>query len=202
MLICLHLHALCFMPSFMIRSTSLHASMLRSIFLMCGLARSTCFYVCLHVYFSFLHVSCFMPYFPMFFFLFCSMAMWGLHAHMFASMLLTPSVLRSICLDVRSHAHMLDIMSMVMPCLDLQVCMHFLRSYAYIYAFTCLYAWICVLPCFHAYIHMLRRTCLHAYFYAYMCRSMCLHACFLAFMFYMFYATFHVLVHSMPCLCA
>ena len=42
----------------------------------------------------------------------------------------------------------------------------------------CLYAWIFVLPCFFAYIHMLRCTftCLHAYFNAYMCRSVCLHA--------------------------
>ena len=45
---------------------------------------------------------------------------------------------------------MLDIMSSAMPCLDLHVCMHILCSYA----FTCLYAWICVLPCFYAYIHM------------------------------------------------
>ena len=66
------------------------------------------------------------------------------------------------------HAHMLDIMSPAMPCLDLHVCMHILCSYAYVYALTCLYAWICVLPCFYAYVHILRCTftCLHAYFHA------------------------------------
>ena len=55
------------------------------------------------------------------------------------------------------------------PCvwLDPYVSMHVLCSYAYVHAFTCLYAWFCVLPCFHAYIHMLRCTftCLHAYFH-------------------------------------
>ena len=51
-------------------------------------------------------------------------------------------------------------MSMVMPYLDLHVCMHVLCSYAYVYAFICLYAWICDLPCFYAHIHMLD---LHAY---------------------------------------
>ena len=87
-------------------------------------------------------------------------------------------------------------------CLDIHVCMHVLCSYAYVYAFTCLQAWIRVLPYFYAYIHMLRCTftCLNAYFHAYMCRLVCLHAqidvlC-------MLYAIFHMLVHSMPCLCA
>ena len=58
------------------------------------------------------------------------------------------------------------------------LCMHVLCSYAYVYAFTCLHAWICVLLCFYAYIHMLRCTfpCPHAYFHAYMCRLVCLHA--------------------------
>ena len=64
------------------------------------------------------------------------------------------------CLDL--HAHMLDIVSLAMPCLDLYICMRVLCFYAYVYAFTCLYAWICVLPCFYAYIHMLRCT-LHAF---------------------------------------
>ena len=60
------------------------------------------------------------------------------------------------CLDL--HAHMLDIMSMVIPCLDLHVCMHFLCSYAYAYVFTCLYdvvgyallGSICLCVYFHA----------------------------------------------------
>ena len=48
-----------------------------------------------------------MPFFLMFCSPFCFMLMLGL------------------------HAHMLDIMSMVMSCLDLHVCMHVLCSYAY-----------------------------------------------------------------------
>ena len=87
------------------------------------------------------------------------------------------------------QARMLDIMSMVMPYLDLHICMHVLCSYACVYAFVSLYAWIYVLPCFYAYIHMLRST------------FTCLHACFLAYMFYMLYTIFHVPMHSMPCLC-
>ena len=47
------------------------------------LARSTCFYACLHVYLSFLHASCFRPCFPMLCSSFCSMLMLRLHAHMF-----------------------------------------------------------------------------------------------------------------------
>ena len=76
---------------------------------------------------------------------------------------LLPCFLPHLCLDL--HVHMLDIMSMVMPCLDLHVCMHVLCSYAYVYAFICLHARICYLPCFYAYIHMLRRTCLFPYLY-------------------------------------
>ena len=168
MLICLGLHPYMLYATlsklrsslsfvFDVRSACFHVSyhvfMPRSIFPMCCLARSTCFYARLHVYLSFLHALCFMLY-VMFrsFFLMC----W--------------------CFDL--HAHMLDIMSMVMPCLDPHVCMHVLCSYAYVYAFKCLYAWICVLPWFYAYIHMLRCTftCPHAYFHAYMCRSVWLHA--------------------------
>ena len=54
-----------------------------------------------------LHAQGFMPFFLMFCSPFCFMLMLGL------------------------HAHMLDIMSMVMSCLDLHVCMHVLCSYAY-----------------------------------------------------------------------
>ena len=166
MLICLDLHVFMlydmlsmlrssFFHVFDVRSTCFHVSyhvfVPRSIFPMCCLARSTCFYACFHIYLSFLHV--FMLYaMSRSFFLMCR------------------------CLDL--HTHMLDIMSMVMPCLDLHVCIHVLCSYAYVYAFIFLYAWICVLPCFYTYIHMLRCTftCLHAYFHAYMCRLVCLHA--------------------------
>ena len=99
-------------------------------------------------------------------------------------------------------AHMLNIMSMVMPCLDLHVCMHVLCSHTHVYAFTCLYALVWVLPCLCVQIYMLKyiSTCLHAYFHAYMCRSRCLHT--QIDVLYMPYAIFHVLVHFMPCLCA
>ena len=67
---------------------------------------------------------------------------------------------------------------------------------------TCLYAWVCVLPCLYAYIHMLRCTftCLHAYLHGYMRRSVYLHAQINAF--YMLYAISHMLACFMPCLCA
>ena len=52
---------------------------------------------------------------------------------------------------------------------------------------------------FHA---LLRSTCLHACFYAYMSRSMFSHAWVLGSMLCLLYAMFHVLVLSMPCLCA
>ena len=132
---------------FDVRSTNFHVSyhvfVPRSLFLMCCLARSTCFYTCLHVYLSFLHALCFMLY------------------AMFRSFFLM-----GWCLDL--HVHMLDIMSMFMPCLDLHACMHVLCSYAYVYDFRCLHAWICILLCFYAYIHMLKCTFPfpHAYFHA------------------------------------
>ena len=108
------------------------------------------FHACLYFICLDLHALYFMPCFPIFCAFFCSMLMLGL------------------------HAHMLDIMSMVMPCLDLHVCMHVLCSYAYVYAFTCLYAWVYVLPCLYVYIYMLR--CISTCFHACMCRSVCLHA--------------------------
>ena len=125
-----------------------------------------CLFTCLFVF-----PTCFMLYvvFSYVLFHFCSMLILGI------------------------HVYILDTMSMVMPYLDPHVCMHDLCSYAY--AFICLYAWICVLPCFYAYTHMLRCTfpCLHAYFHAYVSRSMLSHACVLG---SMFSACF------MPCLCA
>ena len=115
-----------------------------------------------------------MPCFPLFRSFFCSMLMLGL------------------------HAHMLDIMSMVMSCLDLHVCMHVLCSYAYIQVFTCLYTWIHVLPCLcarflYVYMHVSMPICLYLCFHMLVCLDLCL---------YMLYAIFHVLVCSMPCLCA
>ena len=72
------------------------------------------------------------------------------------------------------HAHMLDIMSMVMSCLDLHVCMHVLWSYPWIRVFTCLYAWIHVLPCLcakflHVYMYVAMPICLDLCFHMPMC---------------------------------
>ena len=187
--ICLDLHALSFMPCFlcldllssmfsMFRSTCFHVSyhvfVPRSIFPMCFLARSTCFYACLHVYLSFLHALCFMPCFPMLRSSFCSMLMLGLHAHM-----------------------------LVWCC---WLCP------AWIYVF------MCVFPCYmvkslspHAY--MLGFMFFHVYvlgLYMLMCMFLCLlvltyvFTCLYAsiYLLYMLYTIFHVLVCSMPCLCA
>ena len=76
------------------------------------------------------------------------------------------------------HAHMLDIMSMVMSCLDLHVCMHILCFYAYIRVFTCLYAWIHVLPCLrtsflHVHLNVFMLICLDLCFHMPMCLDLC-----------------------------
>ena len=72
------------------------------------------------------------------------------------------------------HAYMLDVMSIVMSCLDLHVCMHVLCSYAHIRVFTCLYAWIHVLPCpcakfLHVYMYVPMPICLDLCFHMLMC---------------------------------
>ena len=106
-----------------------------------------CLFTCLFVF-----PTCFMLYaiFSYVLFLFCSMLMLGL------------------------HAHILDIMSMVMPCLDPHVCMHDLCSYAYVYAFICMHAWICVLPCLcakflHVYVYVSMPICLDLCFHMPIC---------------------------------
>ena len=81
-------------------------------------------------------------------------------------------------LTLELHAHMLDIMSMVMSCLDLYVCIHVLRSYAYIPVFTCLYAWIHVLPCLcakflYVYMHVSMPICLCLCFHMLVCLDLC-----------------------------
>ena len=97
----------------------------------------------------------------MFFFCF------DLHVLCFISCFRCLDILFPMCWCLGLHAHMLDIMAPAMPCLDLHVCMRVLCSYAYVYAFTCLYAWICVLPCF-----MLTHTCLDVLLHTYMHISM------------------------------
>ena len=76
------------------------------------------------------------------------------------------------------HAHMLDIMSMVMSCLDLHVCMHVLCPYTYIQVFTCLYAWIHVLPCLcakflHVYMYFPMPICLDLCCHMLVCLDLC-----------------------------
>ena len=90
-----------------------------------------------------------MPCFSMFYSSFCSMLMLGL------------------------HARMLDIMSMVMPCLDLCVlCIYFHA----IWLDPCLHMLICLDSC-PSMSMCLIAMCLHACFYAYMSMSMLPHAC-------------------------
>ena len=89
--------------------------------------------------------------------------------------------------DVRvtcSHACM---MLLAMPCSDLCVDVCIFMLYGQILIFTCLYAWIQVLPCLcarlvHVDVYVSMPTCL----------DLCFH---------MLYTIFHVLVRSMPCLC-
>ena len=102
-----------------------------------------------------------MPCFSMFCSSFCSVLMLGL------------------------HTHMLDIMSMVMSCLDLRVCMHVLCSYAYIRVFTCLYTWIHVLPCLcakflYVYMHVFVPICLYLCFHMLVCLDL-FSTCFMLF---------------------
>ena len=107
------------------------------------------------------------------------------HVHMFRSTCLGFYAMFFLCfvplllyVNVRvtcSHAwyHV-----MVMPCLDLHVCMHALCSYAYIRVFTCLDAWIHVLPCLcakflYVYMHVSRPICLCLCFHMLVCLDLC-----------------------------
>ena len=93
-------------------------------------------HACAQIYGSLCLLLCFMPCVPMFYAFFCSRLMLGL------------------------HARMLDIMSMVMPCLDLCVlCIYFHT----IWLDPCLHMLICLDPC--SFMSMcLGSTCLHACF--------------------------------------
>ena len=82
-------------------------------------------------------------------------------------------------LMLRLHARMLDIMSMVMPCLDLCVlCVYFHA----IWLDPCLHMLIC-LDSWSSMIMCQVSTRLHACFHAYVSRSMLSHACVLGSMF-------------------
>ena len=72
-----------------------------------------------------------------------------------------------MCWCLGLHAHILDIMSLAIPCLDLHVCMHVLFSYAYVYAFI-----VCMLGFVFFHAFMLTSTCLDVHSHAYMHISM------------------------------
>ena len=106
-------------------------------------------------------------------FLFCSMLMLGL------------------------HAHIPNIMSMVMPYLDPHVCMHVLCSYAYVYGFICFMLGFLFFHTFtltptcldihsHAYMHMSMPICLDLCCHMLVCLDLC---------------SPHALCH-LPCACA
>ena len=139
------------------------------------LCHVSCLDLCSHMFICLdLHAQRFVPYFSTFCSFFCSMLMLGL------------------------HVHMLDIMSMVMSCLDLHVCMHVQCSYGQILVFTCLYAWIHVLPCLcakflHVYMYVSIPICLDLCFHMSICLDLCsLHV----------FCYIPVLVCSMSCLYA
>ena len=82
-----------------------------------------------------------------------------------------------------------------------------LHAHMLVWCFWLCLAWIYVfMPIFPC--HMVRSLSSHActlgfvFFHAFTLTFTCLRICFLAYMFQMFYATFPVLVRSMPCLCA
>ena len=103
-----------------------------------------------------------MSCFPMFRLSFCFMLLLGLYAHM-----------------------------LVMPCLDLCVHMFISVLYVQIFVFTCLYAWIHVLPCLCAkFLHVYTHVAMP------MPRSMFSNACVLGSMF------FTCFILSFMCLCA
>ena len=150
----------------MFRSTCFHVSyhvfVPRSIFPMCCLARSTCFYalymsICLSYM---LYAFCYV--FPCF-------------VHLFV-----------LC---QCQGHMLTCLHVVLaiPCLDLCVYMCISTLYGQIVVFTCLYAWIHVLPCLcarlvHVGMYVSMPTCLDLCFHMLVCLGLL----------YMLYAISHV----------
>ena len=73
----------------------------------------------------------------------------GLHAHMFASMLHTPFVLRPTCLDVHSHARMLVSLLMFvlyMTCLCAQTQAMFVMLCAIVVLLSLYLSFLCFLP--------------------------------------------------------
>ena len=92
--------------------------------------------------------------------------------------------------DVRVTCSHACIMLLAMPCLDLCVFVFISMLYGQIIVFTCLYAWIHVLPCLcvkflHVHMRVSMPICLDLCFHI----LMCLNLCFL-----------HVLCH-LPCAC-
>ena len=104
------------------------------------------------------------------------------HAYMFRSTCLGfyamfPLFRSSLCfvLMLGLCAHMLHIMSMVMLCSNLCVCMPFATFYAQICIRTCLYAWIRVLPCLCASFHMPTRVAMPMPRSMFMYLDLCFH---------------------------
>ena len=134
--------------------------------LACSQFRCMFFHACLHVICLDLHALCFMPCFPML----CS------------SFLFYVDV-RVTC----SHACM---MLLAMPYLDLCVDVCISMLYGQILVFTCLYAWIHVLPCLcarlvHVDVYVSLPTCLDLCFHMLVCLDLySLHA-----------------LYYLPCLC-
>ena len=98
------------------------------------------------------------------------------------------------------RAHILDIMSMVMSCLDLHVCMHFLCFYAPMPISESSHACMLGFMSFHVYVlNFYVFTCMFLCLYVYVYASTCY--CVWIYALYMFHVIFHVLVRSMPCSC-
>ena len=159
-------------------------SMLRFFFPMCCLARSTCFYACLHVYLSFLYVSCFMPFFPTLWSSFFSMLMLGLHAHMLGWCLwlcfawIYVFVCFSPCFMLRSTSAHVYIL-------------RFTFFHVYVLAFTYTHTLPCPCPDLHFYmltcsdlgfrmlicpdLHFYMLACLDLGFHMFICPDLCFH---------------------------
>ena len=163
---------------FYVRSTcfyvSYHVFVPRSIFPMHCLARSTRFYGCLHVYFSCLHALCLMPCFPILCSSFCSMLMLGLHAHMLVWCCW-------LCLA------WIYVFMYVFPCYMVRSW----SSHAYMLGFMFFHVYVLGL-----YMLMCTFLCLLVLTYVFTC------LCAWIYVLYMLYTIFHVLMCSMPCLCA
>ena len=143
------------------------------------------------IYYSLQHVSCFIcvPSLSLFVFMLFTMfhaqiyilRSTSLHAYVFRSSCFTFYAMFSyvLCLflfqvDVRVTCSHVCMMLLAMPCLDLCVLCNFSMIYGQILVFTCLYAWIHVLPCLcakflHVYVYVSMPICLDLCFHMPIC---------------------------------